>query len=221
LFTFRANVKGEIKRSFGSFLDDMARGDWDSALSHLLDFEERLCQHLLLRGDPSLIPLVRDECRKIRLYLSGPLNTEGKRREIFRHLERLKRSVGAESNVPSLERIYEELREDWSSFWEHPSAGTIGAIKDDLDLLGLVEPEMRKRSDDEYKKYREVLEKRGKCYTLMPYMEAMVRGITLNDNQKKQVFEGFSDLFKSLEALMAPYKLEYEATRLEVAREEE
>jgi sugar phosphate isomerase/epimerase len=85
----------------------------------------------------------------------------------------------------------------------------------------MVEPEMRKRSDDEYKKYREVLEKRGRCYTVMPYMEAMARGITLSDAQRKTVFESFSELFKSLEALMAPYKLEYEATRLEVAREEE
>jgi hypothetical protein len=80
---------------------------------------------------------------------------------------------------------------------------------------------MRKRSDDEYRKYREVLERRGKCYTVMPYMEAMARGITLSDNQRKLVFDSFSDLFKSLEALMAPYKLEYEAARLEVAREEE
>ena len=220
MFAFRANVKGEIKRSFQGLLDAMARSDWDSALSHLLDFEERLCQHLLLRGDPSLVPLVRDRCRRMRLYLGSDLNTEGKRRMVFKHLGALRSEVGIENHPPSLERIYEELREDWADFWAHPSEGSLGGLRDDLDALGLVEPEMRKRSDDEYKKYREVLERRGRCYTVLPYMAAMARGIALPDAQRKQVFECFSQLFQSLEALMAPYKLEYEAARLEVAREE-
>jgi len=221
MFSFRVNLKGEIKHSFSNFLHSVARGDWVSSVSHLMEFEERLCQHLLLRGDPSLIPFVRDRCRRMRLYLNSPLGAADKRRCVFEHLKELKDRVGAESNPPSLERIYEELREDWSDFWERPSPGTIGALKDDLDLLGLVEPQMRKRSDDEYRKYREVLERRGKCYTVMPYMEAMAKGISLSDAQRKQVFECFSQLFESLEALMAPYKLEYEAARLEVAREEE
>jgi len=222
MFAFKVNQKGEVKKSFQGFLDALARGDLTGALGHLSAFEERLCQHLLLRGDPRLVGEVRERCRRIRIYLLDPsLDSRDRSRLVLGHVEGLRRALGGESR-PTLEEVYRSLREDWADFWSSPSEGALSAIKDDLDDLGELEPEMRGRTEGEYRKYREALTRRGKCYTVLPYMAGMARGVSLPDAQRKQVFECFSQLFESLEALMAPYKLEYEEVRLEpVAREEE
>ena len=182
--------------------------------------EENLCQHLLVKNGNGYVPAVRELCRRIRLYLSENFDGQTKKRQVFRLVEELKSLVEQRIQPPTLETVYEEMREDWADFWSNPSAGTLNSLKDDLDVLSVLEPQMRARSDEEYAKFREILTKRGKCYTLFPYLSAMSRGVVIPDQIRQKVFDSFSELFQSIEPLLAPYKFEYKAGELELVSKE-
>lgn len=217
---FRINRKGEVKKSLDFFLSEISNENWHESLIEISRLEENLCQHLLVKDGTSLVPQVRELCRRIKLYLVETFDAGTKKRQVFRLMEELKKLVDL-SSPPTLERIYEELKDDWAYFWSTPDVGNLNNLKDDLDVLSQLEPEMRKRSDDEYKKFREILTKRGKCYTLFPYLSAMSRGVVLPDQVRQRIFDAFSDLFQSIEPLLAPYKFEYKAGELELRVKEE
>jgi len=215
MFVFRVNQKGEAKRAFSSFLNSLAEMDWSGAYDHISVVEEKLCQYLLVKGDPSLIPEVREVCRRIKLYLREPRMSEDKRRLIFSLIENLKKMFEKNANsfkdsYHALLRVYTDLRDDWSEFWQNPSEANLSSLRDDLDDLESLEPLFRGEPDDKYKQYREVLKKRSKCYTMFPYMTGMaVRGLIPSDSQRKQIFDSFSELFSAIEPLLAPYRFEY------------
>ena len=217
---FRINRKGEVRKLLDFFLREISDENWSEALVEISRLEENLCQHLLMKDGTTLVPRVRELCRRIKLYLVETFDAGTRKRQIFRLLEKLKKLVDFFYPL-TLERIYEELKEDWTYFWSTPDVGNLNNLKDDLDMLSQLEPEMRKRSDDEYKKFREILTKRGKCYTLFPYLSAMSRGAMLPDQVRQRIFDAFSELFQSIEPLLAPYKFEYKVGELELKVKEE
>ena len=208
MISLRVNHKADIRREFSEFLSSVFLYDWESAEEHLDRFEDLLMQHLITRNNGG--KTVQEIIRLIRLYLREPRCAQDKKRLLLEKVNLLLSKISFDGGlygktpIEKLNSIYSELRDDWADFWSAPAEDKVSTLVEDLERIGLLEGEFRKESDDIYKQFRQILTARGRCFTVIPLLNALARGHTLNEAKRDSIFERFSLLFSEIEKIMAP-----------------
>ncbi len=176
--------------------------------------EDAFVQHFLTRpvkSNPSPREIIEDRFERIRFWLKDQCDERAKARESLRHIDGLMKGLSPElpeDPYVALKQVYDELRNDWGSFWTSEDPEGVGVIEDDLDALRGLEPRFAKAgNEDAYSQFREILKAAGEFYSALPLLP---RG-RLTEKMREELHNKASKLFSSIDALMAPKGFKFEA----------